>query len=391
MNLNVGIDFDSCEMCIFVCCTHVSLYSVAAGLYVILRPPKKPKHGQPVEMPQIPAHLRHLVVRRDKWDETCPWSLSGPQFPNATAIQQRYCYPKGVPQYSNRVGGALWTIFFDGRDKEDLEFRLLHVYLTAKRGVVSQPKKPPQRRPIYSREPHHHQMAPESVAMMQQVNDLPPRHSAAGFAVRYPTRRRGRETSVDEIDTPKQPRLFPTKSKDDRNVMQKQTASDTIRRLPKYPTSKDEDDEEHNEKGEDDNDEEYKPMESNEKGDNGEGNHQLNHEVISIDDDEEPTPEDAPSSTPDDAPSSSPDDAPSLEPDDAPAPPSWKDRLSVLEDEFGFEDHIGTIFSRLSRLENHGYGGVCTNMSINARLAQLEKTLRGPEQEMDTYVVRTHL
>lgn len=66
--------------------------------------------------------------------ETCPWSLSGPQFPQPTAIQQRYCYPKGRPEYSNRKGGALWTMF--GADgKEDKEFRLLHVYYSAKRAT----------------------------------------------------------------------------------------------------------------------------------------------------------------------------------------------------------------------------------------------------------------
>lgn len=66
--------------------------------------------------------------------ETCPWSLSGPQFPQPTAIQQRYCYPKGRPEYSSRKGGALWTMYRnDG--KEDLEYRLLHVYYSAKRAV----------------------------------------------------------------------------------------------------------------------------------------------------------------------------------------------------------------------------------------------------------------
>ena len=66
--------------------------------------------------------------------ETCPWSLSGPQFPQPTAIQQRYCYPKGDPDYAGRKGGALWTMY--GRDgKEDFEFRLLHVYFSAKRAI----------------------------------------------------------------------------------------------------------------------------------------------------------------------------------------------------------------------------------------------------------------
>jgi hypothetical protein len=66
--------------------------------------------------------------------ETCPWSLSGPQFPQPTAIQQRYCYPKGRPEYSSHKGGALWTMY--GPDgQEDVEFRLLHVYFSAKRAI----------------------------------------------------------------------------------------------------------------------------------------------------------------------------------------------------------------------------------------------------------------
>jgi hypothetical protein len=66
--------------------------------------------------------------------ETCPWQLSGPQFPPPTAIQQRYCYPRGPVDYSSRKGGALWTMY--GTDgKEDLEFRLLHVYFSAKRAI----------------------------------------------------------------------------------------------------------------------------------------------------------------------------------------------------------------------------------------------------------------
>ncbi len=81
----------------------------------------------------VPHHLRHWVLT-DLPAETCPWSLSGPQFPQPTAIQQRYCYPKGDPDYAGRKGGALWTMY--GRDgKEDFEFRLLHVYFSAKRAI----------------------------------------------------------------------------------------------------------------------------------------------------------------------------------------------------------------------------------------------------------------
>ena len=97
------------------------------GLYVLLRPAKKSrgKH-QLADVPKAPAHLQHLVWENgDNVPETCPWSLSGPQFPQPTAIQQRYCYPKGKAEYSSRIGGALWTMY--GRDKkEDLDFRLLH-------------------------------------------------------------------------------------------------------------------------------------------------------------------------------------------------------------------------------------------------------------------------
>lgn len=65
---------------------------------------------------------------------TCPWSLSGPQFPQPTAIQQRYCYPKGNPDYAGRKGGALWTMY-GANGKEDFQYRLLHVYFSAKRAV----------------------------------------------------------------------------------------------------------------------------------------------------------------------------------------------------------------------------------------------------------------
>lgn len=71
--------------------------------------------------------MQHLVWRDSQIPpETCPWSLSGPQFPQPTAIQQRYCYPKGRPDYSNGKGGALWTMY-NTNGKEDTEYRLLHV------------------------------------------------------------------------------------------------------------------------------------------------------------------------------------------------------------------------------------------------------------------------
>jgi hypothetical protein len=106
------------------------------GLYVLLKPQKKRKNSKSSATPdrsKIPDHLTHYAIPDDP-PETCPWSLSGPQFPQPTAIQQRYCYPKGNPEYSSRKGGALWTMYgCDG--KEDLEFRLLHVYFSAKRAV----------------------------------------------------------------------------------------------------------------------------------------------------------------------------------------------------------------------------------------------------------------
>lgn len=119
---------------VFYVSTHISrtpiLFSVD-GLYVLLKPQKKGT-GSP-DFSKVPPHLRNLIS--DKFsNETCPWSLSGPQFPQPTAIQQRYCYPKGDAEYSSRKGGALWTMY--GADgKEDLEFRLLHVYYSAKRAV----------------------------------------------------------------------------------------------------------------------------------------------------------------------------------------------------------------------------------------------------------------
>lgn len=71
---------------------------------------------------------------KEELPENCPWSLSGPQFPVPTAIQQRYCYPKGRPEYSCRKGGALWTMY--GADgKEDVQYRLLHVYFSLKRAT----------------------------------------------------------------------------------------------------------------------------------------------------------------------------------------------------------------------------------------------------------------
>ena len=107
------------------------------GLYVLLKPLKKKTgrvgqtDGSPEDDPRIPLKLKHLIINNE-YQATCPWSLSGPQFPLPTAIQQRYCYPKGNPRYSDVKGGALWTTFTED-GKEDLEYRLLHVYFSAKR------------------------------------------------------------------------------------------------------------------------------------------------------------------------------------------------------------------------------------------------------------------
>jgi hypothetical protein len=95
-------------------------------------------------------------------ESACPWSLSGPQFPQPTAIQQRYCYPKGCAEYSSKKGGALWTMFSkDG--KEDLQFRLLHVYFSAKRsGKLSATTPSPvrRRRPREGRSPWRQSPSP---------------------------------------------------------------------------------------------------------------------------------------------------------------------------------------------------------------------------------------
>lgn len=72
------------------------------GLYVLLRPIKKRgkkdkdapvEPVDPLSHPSIPSNLMDQVMTEYPTG-TCPWSLSGPQFPQPTAIQQRYCYPK---------------------------------------------------------------------------------------------------------------------------------------------------------------------------------------------------------------------------------------------------------------------------------------------------------
>ncbi|KAL3944098.1 MAG: hypothetical protein SGBAC_001829 [Bacillariaceae sp.] len=110
-------------------------YEFEDGLYVLLKPDKKRKnvHNWAPDLSTVPSHLLDLTMT-DYPPQTCPWSLSGPQFPQPTAIQQRYCYPKGDREYSSRKGGALWTMY-ERNGKEDLQFRLLHVYFSAKRAI----------------------------------------------------------------------------------------------------------------------------------------------------------------------------------------------------------------------------------------------------------------
>lgn len=91
----------------------------------------KQEFPPPEDDPRVPSTLKSVVFKETP-KEICPWSLSGPQFPTPTAIQQRYCYPKGDPEYSSMKGGALWTTYKEN-GSEDLDFRILHVYYSAKR------------------------------------------------------------------------------------------------------------------------------------------------------------------------------------------------------------------------------------------------------------------
>jgi hypothetical protein len=79
------------------------------GLYILLKPQKKKKSLEAFNHTKVPSNLMTCVMP-DIPPPNCPWSLSGPQFPQPTAIQQRYCYPKGDADYSSQKGGALWTM-----------------------------------------------------------------------------------------------------------------------------------------------------------------------------------------------------------------------------------------------------------------------------------------
>jgi hypothetical protein len=94
----------------------------------------------PENDPRVPSNLKPLVFKETP-PEICPWSLSGPQFPTPTAIQQRYCYPKGDPEYSSVKGGALWTAYKEN-GAEDFDWRILHVYYSAKRAGNKGPVQP---------------------------------------------------------------------------------------------------------------------------------------------------------------------------------------------------------------------------------------------------------
>jgi hypothetical protein len=96
------------------------------GIYVLTRKGK------------LPPHLAHLQVRQIKTRKVCKWQVSGPQFPKThststqISIQQRYAYPRDDTEYSNRMGGTVWTLF--GNDgKEVFEYRLFQVYCSQKR------------------------------------------------------------------------------------------------------------------------------------------------------------------------------------------------------------------------------------------------------------------
>jgi hypothetical protein len=134
-SLKVRSDFTSIALLVMPFSKNILTTITEDGLFVLLKPEKKNKKSgsSVIDRSLVPPHLIHLAVKTS-FEEICPWSLSGPQFPQPTAIQQRYCYPRGSEEYSSRKGGALWTMY--GPDgQENLDFRLLHVYFSAKRAV----------------------------------------------------------------------------------------------------------------------------------------------------------------------------------------------------------------------------------------------------------------
>jgi len=75
------------------------------GLYILLKPIKNMTMKHALKK-YVPPNLASLVTIEYNTRKNCPWSLSGPQFPHPISFQQRYCYPKGNPVYSDRKGGA---------------------------------------------------------------------------------------------------------------------------------------------------------------------------------------------------------------------------------------------------------------------------------------------
>jgi hypothetical protein len=133
-------------------------------LSVLLKAAKKPKDkSKAYSLPQAPEHLAHLVWK-EPLPENCPWSLSGPQYSHQTAIQQRYCYPKGRLEYSRTKGGALWTMY-NAEGKEDDEYRLLHVYYSVKRASNREGDKKKGRK----RAKRSHKSSPQSSPMRNFV------------------------------------------------------------------------------------------------------------------------------------------------------------------------------------------------------------------------------
>lgn len=62
---------------------------------------------------RVPSRLDDLVVHRVASEDKCKWTLSGPS-PSASpkvegAVQQRYSYPKGRPEYSNAKGVGVFA------------------------------------------------------------------------------------------------------------------------------------------------------------------------------------------------------------------------------------------------------------------------------------------
>lgn len=114
--LNLQVRFKIVCTCSLAMHNNSHDHCFADGLYVLLKPQKKKKHISAVDLPKVPSNLMQNVMPNVP-DPNCQWSLSGPQFPQPTAIQQRYCYPKGEAEYSSKKGGALWTMVRSTHEK----------------------------------------------------------------------------------------------------------------------------------------------------------------------------------------------------------------------------------------------------------------------------------